>query len=366
MITVLVVDDSATDRALLVEIFRADPDLCVVGEAADGVAAVALTQRLRPQVITMDLQMPRLDGLGATKEIMITAPTPIVLITGSVRASETEQAMHVLRAGAVAALHKPPGPSDPGFEAAVRHLVTTVKAMAAVKVVRRWRPASEKQGDKETRRQGDKEIRRQGDKQRNSAGLSPCLPVSLSPCLRLVAVAASTGGPEALQRLLAELPGDFAASLLVVQHITPGFTEGLATWLNSVCDLRVKVAEQGEAMAPHTVYLAPEEKHLTVLAPDRILLSSAPPVHGFRPSATPLFESAARLCGSATVAVILTGMGEDGVAGLRTVRQAGGRIFAQDEKSCVVFGMPGVAVAEGLADHVLPPEAIAAQLLQLA
>jgi two-component system, chemotaxis family, protein-glutamate methylesterase/glutaminase len=348
MITVLVADDSATDRALLAEILRADPELRVVGEARDGVEAVALTQRLRPRVVTMDLQMPNLDGLAATKEIMITAPTPIVLVAGSSKLAEAELAMHALRAGAVAALRKPPGPASPDFEAAARVLRNTVKDMAEVKVVRRWRPAA-----------ADKEPRRQGDKEKAPAVSSPS-----PPAPRVVAVAASTGGPEALQRLLSGLPGDFAAPILVVQHITPGFTEGLASWLSGVCDLRVKVADHGEPLAPHTVYLAPDDRHLTVARPGHVLLSTAPPVYGFRPSATPLFESAARLCGPAAAAVILTGMGDDGVVGLRAVRQAGGRVFAQDEKSCVVFGMPGAAVAEGLADLTLPPEAIAARLSQ--
>jgi two-component system chemotaxis response regulator CheB len=345
MIRVLLVDDSATDRALLGEIFRRDADLMVVGEARDGVEAVALTQRLAPQVVVMDLHMPRLDGLGATKEIMTIAPTPIVIVTGSLRPNETEAAMHGLCAGAVAVLRKPPGPGSPEFETAARSFVATVKAMAEVKVVRRWRSAPPLAVPS-----------RQG---------LPRPAELLGIGLRLVCVAASTGGPEALHRLLSDLPGNFPAPILVVQHITPGFTVGLATWLNSICDLRVKLADNGEMLAAHTVYLAPDDRHLTVARPGHVLLASSPPVGGFRPSATPLFESAARLYGPATAAIILTGMGEDGVAGLRAVRQAGGRIFAQDEKTCVVFGMPGAAVAAGLADLVLSPDAIAAHLLQL-
>jgi two-component system chemotaxis response regulator CheB len=344
MIRVLLVDDSATDRALLGEIFRRDADVLVVGEARDGVEAAALTQRLSPQVVVMDLHMPRMDGLTATKEIMTSSPTPIVIVTGSLRANETEAAMHALRAGALAVLRKPPGPAAADFEEAAKSFLTTIKSMAEVKVVRRWRSAAPSAVPS-----------RQGLPRPVEAGFA----------LRLVCVAASTGGPEALQHLFVELPGDFAAPILVVQHITPGFTAGLAAWLNSVCDLRVKIADNGEVLAAHTVYLAPDDRHLTVGRPGHILLSQAPPVGGFRPSATPLFESAARLYGPATAAVILTGMGDDGVEGLRAVHQAGGRIFAQDEKSCVVFGMPGAAVAEGLADLVLPPDAIAARLLHL-
>jgi two-component system chemotaxis response regulator CheB len=296
---------------------------------------VALVQKLRPDVVVMDLHLPGMDGLAATKELMITAPTPIVIVTGSGSSAEVATALNVLRVGAVALLHKPPGPGAAGHEEAARQLLSTVKAVAGVKVVRQWR--------------------------RPAASAPP--PAAPRPRRgRAVAVAASTGGPEALQRLLAGLPGDFPLPVLVVQHIAGGFTRGLADWLNSACGLRVKPAEAGEPLAPHTVYLAPDDRHLGVSARGAVALSASEPVGGFRPSASYLFESAARAYGPAVTAVILTGMGEDGLAGLRAVRQAGGRVLAQDEASSVVWGMPGAAVAAGLADLVLPPEEIAARL----
>jgi two-component system chemotaxis response regulator CheB len=342
MISVLVAEDSPTARALIVEILRGDPEIQVVGEARDGAEAVALAQALRPQVITMDIRMPRLDGFQATKEIMITAPTPIVIVTASDRARDVEVAMHSLRAGAVAVLHKPPGLGSSHFEQAAQHLIATVKAMSQVKVVRHRRPRPETEETPARK------------------------PVRPPPGVRgqVVAVATSTGGPAALARVLADLPGDFPAPILVVQHITAGFTTGLADWLDSVCDLRVKVAEPGEALAPSTVYLAPDNHHLGVAGRAAIAVAGAPPVGGFRPSGTYLFESVARSFGGAAVAVILTGMGEDGVQGLRAVRRAGGRVIAQDEKTSVVFGMPGAAVAAGLADQVLPLDAIAARLVE--
>jgi two-component system chemotaxis response regulator CheB len=210
-----------------------------------------------------------------------------------------------------------------------------------VKVVRHWRPAPPRPGG------------------------TPLRAASAAQRRRLVAIATSTGGPGALQGLLSGLSADFSAPILVVQHITVGFTPGLAAWLNSVCDLQVKVAEHGEPLAPHTVYLAPDDRHLGVSPMPTILLSSAPPIGGFRPSGTFLFESVARAFGAAAIALILTGMGEDGVEGLRAVRQTGGRILAQDEESSVVFGMPGAAIAAGLADLVLPLEAMAARLVEL-
>jgi two-component system chemotaxis response regulator CheB len=343
MIRVLIVDDSPTARALLASILASDPELEVIGEARDGVEAVELTRDLHPDVIAMDVRMPRLDGFGATKEIMMAAPTPIVLVTASVAVHEVETSMNALQAGALALLPKPPGPASPAYEESARQLLTTVKAMSQVKVVRHWRPEGAERGTR-------------------GAELRPARP---SPKARVVAIATSTGGPAALHGLLTGLPADFAAPVLVVQHIAAGFTTGLADWLHKVSPLRVKLAEDGEPMAPGTVYLAPDNRHLGVAGSTAIALSDALPVGGFRPSGTILFESVARGFGPATVAVILTGMGEDGVAGLYAIHQAGGRILAQDEKSCVVFGMPGAAIAAGLADLVLPLEAMAPRIVEL-
>ena len=344
MIRVVVVEDSPTARALLVGILAGDPEFVVVGEAQDGIEGVELTQRLRPDVVTMDIHMPRMDGFAATKEIMITAPTPIVIATNSTQAGEVEVAMHALRAGAVAVVCKPHGPASAGFERGCEKLLSTVKAMAGVKVVRRWRAAA------------DRTARGQGDK----AADYPAPPSLGQGSLfgprkaKVVAVATSTGGPAALQLLLEGLPGDFAAPILVVQHITPGFTAGLAAWLNSVCDLRVKVAEHGERLTPHTVYLAPDGRHLGVANSLTIALDEALRWAAFALRGRFFSSRQPGPSGIGGGAVILTGMGEDGVAGLRAVRLAGGRIFAQDEKSSVVFGMPGAAVAAGLADLVLP------------
>jgi len=202
----------------------------------------------------------------------------------------------------------------------------------------------------------------------NRARLPPPLPSlgirAVRP--RLVAMAASTGGPGALLEILHGLAPDFPLPILVVQHIAGGFTNSLVRWLNSGCQLRVKIAEDGEQILPGNVYVAPDGRHLGISAASAIVLSDAPLIGRFRPSANHLFERVAEAFGAGSVCVMLTGMGEDGVAGLASVRRAGGFVIAQDEASSVVFGMPGNAVAAGLADMVLPLADIRAELVQLA
>jgi len=337
MIRVLVADDSPTARALLLAILGSDPEIQVVGEARNGAEAVEMTRRLRPDAVTMDIRMPGMDGFEATKEIMITAPTPIIIVTSSVVIENVETSMHTLRAGALGLLAKPAGPGSPGFEEAAQQLIVNVKSLSQVKVVRHWRPPEEK---------------------------APLIPPS-NKRVRVVAMVCSTGGPAALHRIFADLPAAFPIPILIVQHITQGFCAGLADWLNKEGNLHVKMARDGEPLKGHTAYLAPDDRHLGVSSGGEILLANSPPVGGFRPSGTFMFESVAKVYGPAALAVILTGMGEDGVAGLTAVRQAGGRILVQDEKTSVVFGMPGAAINQGLADQVLPLDAMAARLVEL-
>jgi two-component system chemotaxis response regulator CheB len=343
MIRTLVAEDSITMRELLVAVLRSDPEIDVVGEAKDGVEAVELTKQLRPDVVTMDIRMPRMDGFEATRQIMIESPTPIVIVSGSVDVREVEVSMHALRAGALTVLQKPAGPGSPEFEEQARRFVYTVKAMSQVKVVRRWRQPT---------------------------AAPPPPPRSVAPRrdvrARVVAVGASTGGPAALARVISELPGDLAAPVLVVQHIAKGFVDGFAAWLNTAGALRVKIAEDGEPLRPRTVYLAPDDRHLGVAA-DRatLVVSRADAIGGFRPSATFLFDSVARAFGTTAVAVILTGMGQDGVEGLRTIHEEGGRVIGQDEETSVVYGMPGAAAAAGLVDVTLPIGSMAGRLVEL-
>jgi two-component system chemotaxis response regulator CheB len=341
MLRVLVAEDSATARELLVKVLRSDPDITIVGNAINGVDAIAMTKQLRPDVITMDIRMPKLDGFEATRQIMVEAPTPIVIVSSVYDERDVEISMHALRVGALAVLPKPPGPQAPDFEDQCRRLVQTVKAMSQVKLVRRWpeRLVTERTAFP-------------------SAGRNARAAVA--------AIAASTGGPAALARILSDLAPGFGLPILVVQHIAAGFIEGFASWLDTIGTLSVRVAQDGEPLRPGTVYIAPDHRHLCVGDRSTIALSRRAAIHGFRPSGTALFESVAEVFGHSVVAIVLTGMGDDGVAGLRAVRKAGGHIIAQDEASSVVFGMPAAAIAAGLADVTLPVDAIASRLKELA
>jgi two-component system, chemotaxis family, protein-glutamate methylesterase/glutaminase len=338
---VVVAEDSPTARRLLVEILRSDPTFEVVGEAKDGVEALELTRRLRPHLVTMDIQMPNMDGLEATRRIMTEVPTPVVVVSTLVE-RDIQTSMSALRSGALAVLQKLVGPQAADFETEARRLRDTLKAMAAVKVIRHW-PTREE-------------------------ALTPkplAVPVRRGR-MAVLAIAASTGGPAALHRILSELPATFPLPVLVVQHIALGFANGLATWLDSVCPLEVKVAEDGEPLRPGVVYIAPDDRHLGVRADRTVEVSNASPVGGFRPSGTWLFRSASRVFGASTAAAVLTGMGQDGLDGLREVREAGGLVMAQDEATSVVYGMPAVAVAAGVVEEVLPLESFAPRFRELA
>jgi two-component system chemotaxis response regulator CheB len=357
VIRVLVADDSPTSRALLVGLFASEPDFRVVGEATNGQEAVDMAERLAPDLITMDVQMPVMDGLEATKQIMVRSPRPIIIVSTTARDHEVKLSLEATLAGALMVLPKPEGPTSPGFEYDRRQIVSMARAMSQVKVVRRHGAMS------------PYAVNTPPSSRVAHTPRSAARAVAAAADVRLVAIAASTGGPAAIRTILAGLPRSFPVPILIVQHIARGFTSGLAHWLAGDTALHVKLAELGERANPGSVYIAPDELHIGCRldkANDiRILLDNAPAVGAFRPSANYLFRSIAESLGARALSVILTGMGDDGIAGLRAAKAAGGRVIAQDEESSVIFGMPREAARAGVVDYVVGLNSIARRLVEL-
>jgi two-component system chemotaxis response regulator CheB len=360
MIRVLVAEDSPTARALLVEMLTSDPEIRVVGEAKTGSEAVSMAEALRPDLITMDVQMPEIDGLEATMRIMTRVPVPIIVVSSLASVSEMELSLEATRAGALMVLPKPEGPMSPRFAEQRAQLVLAVKSMAQVKVVRRW-GASNPALRTSVGRSSATSAATSGE----YARVTPGGIRQMSERPRIVAIGASTGGPAALRDMLAELPPTFSVPVLVVQHISKGFVGGLALWLGASSRLRVRVAQAGDVAKKGHVYIAPDDRHLGIRDDFRIVLSNDPPIGSFRPSASHLFASAASAFGAATVAVILTGMGDDGLHGLRAVHAAGGLVIAQDEATSVIWGMPREAIRAGLAGAIVPLGEMASRLVEV-
>lgn len=351
MINTLVVEDSPSVREFLIHILSSDPDIRVVGTAHDGEEALEAVRRHRPDVITMDIHMPKMDGLEATRRIMETDPTPIVIVSGSSDPREVATTFDAMEAGALAVLRRPAGIGHPDHEATVRDLLQTVKLMSEVKVVRRWPHAR-----REAMLTGKQVLPRPA-----KMGLT-----CESAQVRIVAIGASTGGPPVIETILAALPKDFPVPLLVVQHIAVGFVRGFVEWLAQSSELPIHLASHGELMLPGHVYVAPDECQMKVERGGKIALTKDEPENGLRPSVSYLFRSVAEVYGCDAVAGLLTGMGRDGAEELRLLKERGAVTFAQDKDSSVVHGMPGEAIKLDAAMFVLPPDKIAAVLTNLA
>lgn len=328
-VRVLVVDDSPLCVDVLATRIARDPRLEVAGVAYDGLRAVELAARLRPSVITMDLHMPRLDGVAAIRRIMQESPTPILVVTSA--DDRSLAAFEALRHGAADLMEKP-RPGD-GEDA----LCSRIWALARA---RRRTPSV--------------------------APLRPVVRPVRDSATRAIGLVASTGGPAALNAILSRLPANLGAAILVVQHLPVGFAPRLARWLDTASPLTVSVAADGDRLEPGRVFLAGDEHHLTVDGSRRVKLEKGPAVNGHLPSGTRLLESLAHALGSAAAGVVLTGMGKDGADGLLAIRRAGGRTAAQDESTSVVYGMPRAAVDVGAADRVFPIELMAEHVVELA
>lgn len=334
MIRVLLVEDSAVQRELLLYVLEEAGGFEVVGTPGDGEDAVKAAARLRPDIILMDCHMPKMDGITATRLIMETCATPIVVATATTLRDDVKFTFDAISNGALSVVNKPPAPGTPEYDRLAEILVRTLRLMSEVKVVRRW-PA-----------QSNARTTASARPSRRSSG-------------QIVALTGSTGAPSVIADILSDIGPLRNASVLIVQHMSEGFAEGFALWLTARTGLPAQLASDGlEVQAGH-VYLAPDGAHMGIDAAGRIVLSAAAEIDGFRPSATYLLGSIAAGFGSRAMGVVLTGMGRDGATGLLQLQSAGGVTVAQDEASCVVFGMPSEAIRLGAASHILAPGDIA-------
>ena len=345
MIQVLVVEDSHVIQELLVHILRADPDIEIMGRARDGAEAVEFLGRHKPDVITMDIHMPRMDGLEATRQIMETQPVPIVIVSANWNPDEVSLTFQAMEAGAVALVEKPRGLGHPDYAEMAGTLVRSVKAMSEVRVIRRWP--------------------RMRPPLLSPPPPAPPVPHPIQAGIRCIAIGASTGGPPVLNTLLSGLPKDLPVPILIVQHIAVGFVKGMAEWLGLTTGWPVRVAADGEEIKAGHAYLAPDDTHMGLGAHGRIALSRDAPENGLRPSVAHLFRSVTATQGDRAVGVLLTGMGRDGAEELKRMKDAGAVTIAQDQQSSVVHGMPGEAINLGGASYVLPPDKMAAVLTAL-
>lgn len=347
MIKVLVVEDSATVREYLANILDSEPGIEVIGTAADGREAIEFVGREKPDVIAMDVNMPKMNGIEATRRIMETKPVPIVIFSGIWNPKEVETTFHAMEAGALAAVQKPRGIGHPDHEDTVRNLVQKIRLMSEIKLVRRL-----------SRYAGNRGVSR-------SAPSVSSRRQAVMPRIRMVAVGASTGGPPVLHGILGALPEDFPVPLMIVQHIAPGFIKGMVGWISETSRLELKVASDGETPLPGHAYFAPDGRNMGVGKDGKVLLGAG---NGNTacPSASHLFRSVSEVYGSEAVGVLLTGMGSDGARELKLMKDRGAVTIIQDKESSTVYGMPGVAEEIGAASYILSPGKIVDALVAMA
>jgi two-component system, chemotaxis family, protein-glutamate methylesterase/glutaminase len=342
-IKVLIVDDSALVRQVLREILSAQAGIEVVGIAADPIYARDLIKRLNPDVITLDIEMPRMDGIEFLGRLMRLRPMPVVMVS-SLTERGSEVTLRALELGAVDYIAKPRMDIERGLSAYADELGDKIRAAASARL---RRPALAVSAS------------------HTADAILPAVADPITSTEKLMIMGASTGGTEALRDVLVRMPAD-APAILVAQHMPPGFTQTFARRLDSICRVHVKEAEHGERVLPGHCYIAPGHSHLLLArsgANYTVELNAGLPVNRHRPSVDALFRSAANCAGGNAVGVILTGMGKDGAAGLLEMRNRGAHTIAQDEASCVVFGMPREAIALGAAAEVAPLEEIAGRML---
>lgn len=343
MIKVLVVDDSAFMRKILSDLFAAEQDFTVVEIARNGKDALEKVKKYKPDVVTMDVEMPVMDGIQSLEAIMREAPTPVVMVSSQTR-DGAEATIRALSLGAVDFIAKTSGPIG-NIDGIREDILLKCRMAANVNVKQLCMPFC-------------------------APPVPPAASVIGNSSIgneKIVVIGTSTGGPRALQEVIPKLPGNLPCGILIVQHMPPGFTKSLADRLNSLSSLKVKEAEQNDPITPGVVLLAPGDYHMIIerLGGKNVTrLNQQPPVGGHRPAVDPMMESAVHLYGAHTVGVLLTGMGRDGAKGLQMIRQRNGYTIAEDKSTAVVFGMPKAAIELGAVNTVLPISGVAAEIVK--
>ncbi len=344
MIKILIAEDSLVMQQLLIHAISSDSIFKIVGVVDNGEEAIEATKELKPDVIAMDWQMPKLDGKQATRIIMETNPTPIVIVTGSLAAKDVTFSFSMIEAGALAIVKKPPSVDHPDYKKEVKELIQTLKLMSEVKLVRRIAQVTKKYIPSESALEKT---------------------IIEESAIQIVTIGASTGGPLVLQKILYGLPKNLSVPLLIVQHISKGFTEGFVEWLKTTTNFPLHIASHGEHPIPGHGYIAPDNFHMGIENGPRIALSNHGLENGLRPSVAYLFRTAAQVFGSRAVGVLLTGMGRDGADELKLMKENGAITIVQDKESSVVHGMPGEAMKLNAATYILSPEDITLTLTAL-
>ena len=352
----LVVDDSAFMRKVLHTMISADPQMEICGEARDGRDAVTQTDALKPDVISMDINMPHMDGLQATEIIMSTNPRPIVIVSSESREG-AEVTLKALQLGAIDFVAKPSGGIDLDMSSVKDEICRKLKMAAKVRVVRtatRSKLQQEVASSAPRTEAQPANFPQAAPEERNNVAAA----ARGGGRFPIIVVASSTGGPATLMKFVPEFPKDFPGAVILVQHMPGNFTAQFSKQLGEVSSLKVKEAEAGEIIVPGQLYICPGSHHMRVSPTGRVSLDDGPRISGYRPCADLTFESAADYAGPMALGVILTGMGNDGAKGAQAIRAAGGHVIAQDESTAIIFGMPQEAIKAGAVDQVLPMEHI--------
>lgn len=346
-IKVLIVEDTLVTRKLLEGLVRSDDRFELLGIAENGKLACEFVNIFTPDVISMDILMPVLNGVEATRRIMEENPVPIVIVSSFYQSSEVEMAIRILEAGAVTILPRPYGPGHPKYSSSARQYLNMLHAMSEVRVVRR------------KMRENSKSL---PDLKRPEQQIPN---IVINQEFKVLAIGASAGGPEGLMEILSGLPSDFPLPVLIVQHIDSHFADGFVSWLNTKSKLPVKIAVNGEKLLPGYVYFPPGDQHLMVNDGGGIITAKEPYSGGLRPSVAMLFKSVTKVYGKSTIAVLLSGMGKDGALELKQLFDMGAFTIAQEESSCLVYGMPGEAVRIGAACKILTPKNILSEIINI-